>query len=135
MNAHPYPLANPVEEALRYIANARTLLSTKAGKEGDLYSDPKYVRMAGNTAYNGVLVALDSLIPAPAKGRKSVEHYQKNIKDGKLLKMFNTCYTSLHLSMGYDGNLSYGNAQDGLRLAEQIIDYVSIRTNFQPTII
>ena len=119
--------ANPTEEAKRYLDNARTILSTNAQKEGGFYQDRKYVRMAGNTAYNGILVALDGIIPKPSKGRKSVEHYQRSIKDGKLMTLFNAAYDTLHLAMGYDGNLSVKIAQEGLSLSEKIIGYVETR--------
>ncbi len=115
------------EEARRYLENARTILSTKAEKDGGFYKDRKYVRMAGNTAYNGILVALDAIVPQPNKGRKSVEHYQRNIKDGKLMTLFNAAYDTLHLAMGYDGNLSVKIAQEGLSLSDKIIGYVETR--------
>ena len=41
---------NPIKEAQRYLDNAREILSTKAEKDGGYYNDPKYVRMAGDTA-------------------------------------------------------------------------------------
>lgn len=119
--------ANPTEEAKRYVENARAILTTKAEKEGGFYQDRKYVRIAGNTAYNGILVALDAIVPQPAKGRKSVEHYQRNIKDGKLITLFNAAYDTLHLAMGYDGNLSVKVAQEGISLSEKIISYVETR--------
>ena len=119
--------ANPTEEAKRYIENARAILTTKAEKEGGFYQDRKYVRMAGNAAYNGILVALDAIVPQPARGRKSVEHYQRNIKDGKLITLFNAAYDTLHLAMGYDGNLSVKVAQEGISLSEKIIGYVETR--------
>jgi len=119
--------SNPTEEAKRYIENARAILTTKAEKEGGLYQDRKYVRMAGNTAYNGILVALDAIVLQPARGRKSVEHYQRNIKDGKLKILFNAAYDTLHLAMGYDGNLSVKIAQEGLSLSERIVGYVETR--------
>ncbi|GHT76795.1 hypothetical protein AGMMS50262_16020 [Bacteroidia bacterium] len=51
-------LKNPIKEAERYMQNARTVLSEKAEKEGYYYKDKKYVKAAGNYAWNGVLVAL-----------------------------------------------------------------------------
>lgn len=46
-------------EALRYVDNSKTILSEKDKKEGKFYSDKKYGKMAGNTLWNGVLIALD----------------------------------------------------------------------------
>lgn len=56
------PLSNPIKEAERYLLNAKQILSEKAGKDGNYYENPKYVKMAGNTAWSGVLVALDGAL-------------------------------------------------------------------------
>jgi len=55
-------LKHPIREAERYLQNARQILSEKAEKDGDYYNDPKYVKMAGDTAWKGVLVALDAVL-------------------------------------------------------------------------
>jgi len=55
-------LKNPIHEAERYVENARQILSEKAGKDGDYYSDRKYVKIAGHTAWCGVLAALDGVL-------------------------------------------------------------------------
>ena len=65
-----------VEEARRYISNAKDILKKKAKKEDGYYQDKKYIRMAGNTAYNGVLEALDALITEKLKGRKTCKFQQ-----------------------------------------------------------
>ncbi len=57
------------KEAMRYVENAKEILSTKAKKEGNSYSDKKHVRMAGNTLWNGVLEALDNKFPEIKKAR------------------------------------------------------------------
>ena len=44
-------LKNPIYEAECYLQNAREILSEKAGKDGDYYTDRKYVKMAGYTAW------------------------------------------------------------------------------------
>jgi len=51
-------LKHPIREAERYLQNARQMLSEKAGKEGEYYSDRKYVKLAGHAAWCGILVAL-----------------------------------------------------------------------------
>ena len=48
-----------ITEAYRYLDNAKEILREKAQKEDRYYKDAKYVKMAGNTAYNGVFVALN----------------------------------------------------------------------------
>ncbi len=62
-----------IQEAKRCLANAREILSEKGQKEDGLYQGIKYVKMAGHTAYTGVLVALDASLGKKMKGRKDVE--------------------------------------------------------------
>ena len=118
-----------IQEAHRYLDNAREILSEKAQKEDSLYKDKKYVRMAGHTAYLGVLTALDGLFGIKKKGRKSVTWYQEELGkiDKKVLNRFNMVYETLHLTMAYDGNLSVDIANVGLREAEQIVNWVETK--------
>ncbi|WAC09591.1 DUF5618 family protein [Dyadobacter pollutisoli] len=115
-----------ITEAKRYLSNAKEILREKAVKENGVYKDRKYVKMAGHTAYAGVLVALDSVLgDKKKKTRKSVEWYQKELSgtDKKILSYFLAAYDTLHLSMSYDGNLSAAVSKGGLELAEKIIDW------------
>ena len=97
-------------EAMRYMDNAGECLK-KAKKEGKFYNDPKYVKMACGTAYNGMLVALDGFLilkgieKPKGKQRKSIEYYQNNIAkiDRKMLNYLNNAYEILHLWGYYDG--------------------------------
>lgn len=120
---------HPIDEARRYLDNARTILSEKARKDGDLYKDKKYVRMAGNTMYNGVLVALDGLLGVKKKGRKDVDWYRTGIHslDKKALDRFNALYETLHLVLGYDGNPIVTISQEALRRSHELVDWVAIR--------
>lgn len=118
-----------VEEARRYVNNAKDLLREKAGKDNGVYQDRKYVRLAGHSAYLGVLLALDGLFEVRSGKRKSVEWYQEQLRktDRKLLDSFNSAYDTLHLAMGYDGNISAGVSADGISTAESIINWVETR--------
>lgn len=121
---------NTETEAKRYLENARTILSEKAHKENGYYQDRRYVRMAGNTAYSGVLVALDSILEDKKKGRKDVKWYKQHLAkmDKRLLDTFVSVYDTLHLAVGYDGNLDSEVVQTGLKRAESIIDWVEQRS-------
>lgn len=123
--------AHPIEDARRYIDNARTLLSEKAGKDGDFYQDRKYIRMAGNTMYNGILVALDALLGKKTRGRKSVEWYQEQLGriDRKALTHFNALYETVHLVLGYDGNTVVSISRDAIRMSHTFIDWVEGKLN------
>ena len=119
---------NPIEEARRYVDNAKTLLVEhgELDTETRLYGDRKYVRMAGNTLWNGVLLVLDSVFHVRKDRRKRVhiEDYQEaiNKRDEKLAKLVYSGYETLHLYMGYDGTQRKATCDDGIRLANEIID-------------
>ncbi|MDX2189411.1 MAG: DUF5618 family protein [Bacteroidota bacterium] len=115
-------------EAIRYLDNAKEILSQKAHKEGEYYQDPKYIKMAGNTAWSGVLVALNGYLNdkniKKEKGRVSIDWYKEQVAklDKKMLNDLNSAYNYLHLLMGYNGDLSVKTAQTGLELAQRIIN-------------
>lgn len=121
---------NPVSEAKRYVENARTILREKAIKEDDRYTDRKYVKLAGHAAYTGVLVALDGFFGVTTKKRKDVGWYKEQLAsvDKKVLNNFVDAYELLHLYMGYDGTQSAAVAQQGLKRANEIIQWVEQRT-------
>ena len=124
------------KEAYRYIDNAKEILSKKAKKDGIFYSDAKYVRMACNTAYSGLLIALNDLfkykgVTFPNKTKKrrqgvSADFYRENLAkiNKKKLKEYNSAYNYLHLLGGYDGDLIVNTSKTGLMLATSIIDWI-----------
>jgi hypothetical protein len=117
---------NTIEEANRYLANAKEILREKARKEDGYYQDKKYIKMAGHTAYTGVLVALDALFGNKSKKtRKSVEWYQKELStlDKKITASFADVYEIVHLSMSYDGIQNAKVIAIGLQEAENIINW------------
>ncbi len=120
---------NPIKEAERYLENSRQILSEKAGKDGDYYDDPKYVRMAGNSAWSGVLVALDGVLDVKAnlksRQRADFKDYMEAVtkRDRKMSKPLLYAYESLHKVLGYDGNLRYDIVQSGMNQAKEVIDW------------
>ncbi|MDR1475620.1 MAG: DUF5618 family protein [Holosporales bacterium] len=122
-------LKHPIREAERYLQNARQLLSEKAEKDGDYYNDSKYVKMAGNTAWNGVLVALDAVLGIRSGLKKNqrpeFKDYQAAIakKDSKMTRPLLWTYESLHKVLGYDGNARYKIVQDSMDQAKLIINW------------
>jgi len=125
---------NHIEEARRYLDNARQLLSDNACKEDGLYQDAKYVKLAGHAAYAGVLIALDGLLGKKTKGRKNIDWYKQQLAglDKKQLSQFVAAYDTLHLSMAYDGNPDADVAQAGLKRADSIIDWVATKADARP---
>jgi hypothetical protein len=122
-------LQHPIREAERYLQNARQILTEKAEKDGDYYNDSKYVRMAGNTAWSGVLLALDAALGIRSGLKKNqrpeFKDYQAAIskKDSKMTRPLLGAYESLHKTLGYDGNPRYKIVQDSLEQAKFIIDW------------
>ena len=125
------PLTNPIKEAERYLSNARQILSEKAGKDGNYYEDPKYVKMAGHTAWTGVLVALDGVLNVKGSfkngQRAEFQDYQAAIakRDKKMSRPLLVAYESLHKVLGYDGNPRYKIVQDSLEQGKEIIAWAS----------
>ena len=119
---------DPVEEARRYVSNAKKLLveNGELDTETRLYGDRKYVRMAGNTLWKGVLYLLDAVfhVRSDRRTRVHIEDYQEAIskRDGKLAKLVHTGYDTMHLYMGYDGILDKATCDAGFRIANDIID-------------
>jgi hypothetical protein len=130
-------LRHPIREAERYLQNAQQILTDKAEKDGDFYHDTKYVKMAGNTAWNGVLVALDAALGVKEKlkphQRPDFKDYQMALtkKDNKMNIVLFSAYESLHKIMGYDGNPDYKIVQESLDLGRRVIEWAD--QNYQPT--
>jgi len=125
------PLSNPIKEAERYLQNAKQILSEKAGKDGNYYEDPKYVKAAGNYAWSGVLVALDAVLNIKdnlkSGQRAEFQDYQTAIakRDKKMTKPLLYAYESLHKIVGYDGNLRYKIVQDSLEQGKEIVAWAA----------
>nr|WP_295929658.1 DUF5618 family protein [uncultured Dyadobacter sp.] len=119
-----------ISEARRHIDNAKDFLSNNAKKQDGLYQDKKYVKIAGHTAYTGILLVLNELLGEKnRKTPKSAEWYQYELSrvDKTLLSNFTTAYQVLHIDMGYQGTKSAKIAALGLDSAEKIIDWVETR--------
>ena len=119
---------DPVAEARRYVQNAKDLLVEK-GKldvETQLFKDRKYVRMAGNTLWNGVVLILDAVfhVKKTPKSRPHIGDYLKAVgaRDLKLHDLVIGGYETIHICMGYDGLKNKEVSQGGIRIANEIIN-------------
>lgn len=112
--------------------NAKKILKEKGelDTETRLYGDSKYVRMAGDTLWKGVLLILDTAfhVRKDRRTRVHIEDYQEavNKRDKKLAKLVYTGYETMHLYMGYDGTKSKSTCDDGFRMANEIIDRCAV---------
>ena len=117
---------DPIEEARRYVANAEEVIQkAKYDSELKTYTDGKYVKMAGNTLWNGCLIALDAVFGiSKRKGRPDIKKYKEEAgkRDKKLLAAIVGGYDTMHLSMGYDGNNQKKVCDAGFEVANEIIN-------------
>lgn len=118
-----------IQEARCYLDNAKQILREKAIKDDGYYQDARCIKMAGHTAYAGILVALDEFLGKKSKGRKDVDWYKSNLSeiDKKVLNAFLTAYQILHLDIAYDGAKSAELASTGFKEAEKIINWLETR--------
>lgn len=126
---------DPIEEARRYVENAKETLQEKGEFNAELnrYDDEKYVRAAGNYLWLGVLMALDAVfhVREDRRTRADIRDYKEAVgkRDRKLLALVNDGYDTMHLSMNYDGNQSKDVSDGGFRLANAIIDRCAAMVN------
>ena len=117
---------NPIEEARRYVANAKeTIKRANYDPELKSYTDKKYIKTAGNILWSGCLIALDAVLQVrKGKGRPSIEKYKEAAgkRDRTLLHFINMGYETMHLVMGYDGNREKEVSDAGFKRANLIID-------------
>ena len=126
---------DPIEEARRYVDNARETLNDKGEFNAELnrYDDEKYVRAAGNYLWLGVLMALDAVfhVRSDRRTRVDIKDYREAVgkRDKKLLALVNDGYDVMHWYMNYDGVQSKGVSDEGFRLANNIIDRCASMVN------
>jgi len=119
-------LKDPIVEARRYVANAENVIqNANYDPELKIYTDGKYIKMAGDTLWKGCLIALDAVLNiSKGKGRPSIEKYKEAAgeRDRKLLAAIVVGYNIMHLSMGYDGTKDKKLCGTGFKYANTIID-------------
>lgn len=118
---------NPIEEAQRYVENAKQTLKENGEYDKSLrrYGDRKYVRAAGHYLWNAVLIVMDAIFNVKTKKHPhpDIKDYKAAVAacDRKLLALVNDGYDTMHIAMGYDGNQQKDVCDAGFRLANQII--------------
>jgi hypothetical protein len=111
-----------LSNAQKILIKARSILAEKAGKDGNYYTDKKYVRMAGRTAWQGVIVGLNECLKIQEKSELKV--YQKILAQNPyFLEIFNNACDTLCKSLGGDGNLNVVIVDAGLKRAKALIDW------------
>ncbi|MEO5355879.1 MAG: DUF5618 family protein [Nitrospirae bacterium YQR-1] len=122
-------------EALRYLANAKELLS-QSPIEGNFYLDKKPVREAFGTAYLAMLEAINEVLigkgftskelPKSVDGYRAALQKHLSVSNGKLLTEFERLYDALHIAGYYRGLItSTSMVKDALKDTEAFIKKVT----------
>lgn len=119
----------PITETMRYFDNAKKILSENTTIKDGYYSDSKYVKIASNTVYNGILISLDAFAEKKnikAKNRPDKKFYEKLLvsENKKMLKTYNSLYNYLHLFGGYDGDTNINTFKTGYKLANELLNWL-----------
>lgn len=118
---------DPIAEAKRHIQKAQDIMREKAGKDGNYYTEAKYVKMAGDTAWKGVQLSLDAVfnVRKDRRTRVSIDDYKDAVakRDNKLFFLVGSAYNLLYIGMGYDGEKSYRFSRVALETATKIVSW------------
>ena len=111
-----------LSNAQKILIKATRILSENAGKDGEYYTDRKYVRMAGRTAWQAVIVGLNECLKIEEKSELNA--YQKILAQNPyFLEVFNNAYDTLCNALGIDGNLNVVIVDEGLKRARELINW------------
>lgn len=111
-----------LSNAQKILIKAKRILAENAGKDGNFYTDKKQVRMAGRTAWQGVIVGLNECLKIQEKSGLKV--YQKILSQNPyFLEIFNNAYDTLCNALGSDGNLNVVIVDAGIREARELINW------------
>ena len=121
----------PIPEAHRYLEKARKILSKNGRKKGEYYNSKRYVRKAGNTAWKGVLIAVEALTQAKTnknkKARVSIDDYrdyEDKFADINYINHLDNLYIFFHFAMSCDGCSDYVMVNTSLKRADEFISKI-----------
>ena len=111
-----------LSNAQKILIKAKRILAENAGRDGNFYNNKKYVRMAGKTAWEGVMIGLSECLKIQDKSNLKV--YQKILAQNPYyLKLFDNAYETLCWTLGGDGNLDVVIIEEGIRIARELINW------------
>jgi len=125
-------IADQYKEALRYMDNAKEILSAKAGKEGKYYhyEDVKYVKKACRVAYKAVLIAINAYLEMKGKtinGKPdlvNLNDYRRALNDDtEMFNDYNNARSTLYCAGG-NGNLNSLTIASGMESGDAIINAI-----------
>lgn len=111
-----------LSNAQKILIKAKKILAENAGKDGNYYTHKEFVRMAGRTAWEGVIVGLNECLKIEEKS--GLKAYQKILAQNPyFLEIFNNANDTLCKTLGSDGNLNVMIVDEGLIMARELINW------------
>ncbi len=111
-----------LSNAQKILIKAKKILAENAGRDGNFYNNKKYVKIAGKTAWEGVMIGLGEGLKIQEKSDLKV--YQKILAQNPYyLKLFDNSYETLCWTLGGDGNLDIVIVEEGIRVARELINW------------
>lgn len=123
---------NSIQEAYRYLANAKQTLSNSPIEYGR-YSDSKYVSEAAGIAYLAALKAINVFLLSremqESELPQSIEGYREMMRtkmphNGKLKASLQIIYENLHILAYYRGGTGIKMIKEGLENCKKIIEMI-----------
>lgn len=118
-----------INEAKRFLKNAKEILSKTEIEYGKIYKDPKATREAAGIAYLAALLAIDGYLISKGTPKDklptSIDGYMDAIRkiprNGKLMANLITAYQNLHVFAYYRGGVGVEMIKEGIKSVEEII--------------
>ena len=130
-------MKNPIEKAQGKVANAQSILKENGmlNEAINHYDNKTAVRKAGRMLWRAVFVALDAVFDVRMDRRTKVyiDDYLHAIakRDQNLAAVVDNGYSVIHVYMAFDGCPYKPISDEGLRLANDIIDRCDKMLSFE----
>jgi hypothetical protein len=122
-------------ELHQYLNDAHNILKQDREQDGKYYSNKKYVRDAGRLALNGILLAIQKHLDFSKEFDFNLYQQQIETINPYMAKVFANAYDTLTKCLIEDGNLNIIIVQEGLREAQEIMDWCEDAVNLHEPIV
>nr|WP_295930197.1 DUF5618 family protein [uncultured Dyadobacter sp.] len=118
-------MRDALKKARLYVDEARSIIKGLVQEDG-YYTEPKEIKRAGRRAYKGVMIAVNNFFGLATKNEQSISWYERKFAELDSIQScrFYSAYCLLYLSMGYDGSLIPLMSSEGLKEADELINWI-----------
>lgn len=122
-------------ELHQYLNDAKYILNQDTERDNRYYSNKRYVRDAGTLALNGIIVALQKHLNFSKDFNFNLYQQQIEKINPYMAKAFGNTYDTLSKCLIEDGNLNIIIVEEGLREAQELIDWCEDTMNLHEPIV